>query len=248
MKRTFLFVLVISQLAFAQVSKQTLTINCGFQKPESDLITEALEVIFKEADIGLKVQVLPNKRSLVNANNGIDDGDATRIWNINKYYPNLLRVPLKTHHIDIVALSNRKLLIKKFTDLKPFHVGIVRGMKIVEVKVGAVETKSLTSINNYDQLLRMLASKRIDVIITDKTSLLNKIKEGDIKGLYLMEKPLLTLPLYIHLHKKHKALIPKLEKAVAELTRKGTLVKIENNFFNRLQKEVSSLVTLVNEK
>ena len=232
-------------MSFSYLHADRLTINCGFQQPEAGLVTEVLETIFKEAKIGLKVQILPNKRSLMNANNGVDDGDATRIWDINKYYPNLLRVPLQTHHIDIVALSNKKIIIEKFEDLKNYHVGIVRGMKITEVKVGAVKPRSITSINDYDQLLRMLSSHRIDVIISDKTSLLNNIKKTGIKDLYLVKKPLLTLPLYIHLHKKNSTYIPKLVAAISDLKKRGVLSKIQDAFFDKLEKEVSNLVTVI---
>ena len=241
MKSLVLFLLII-HLAFGQ---EKLTINCGFQQPEATLITNVLKSIFHEANIGLTVQILPNKRSLVNANNGTNDGDATRIWNINKYYPNLVRVPLRTHHIDIVALTNKKHHIKSFEDLKPFNVGVVRGMKITEVKVAAIKPQSLSKISDYGQLLRMLKTGRIDVIITDKTSLLNEIKKRRITSLFLVKKPLLVLPLYIHLHKKNQHFIPRLTKAIETLNKTNTLTKIENTFFNDLEKETRHLVKLI---
>lgn len=247
LKRFFLLGIFVSQLLFAQSSQQILRINSGWKGPEAGLVSEVLQAIFKEADIGLKVQVLPNKRSIMNANSGIDDGEATRIWNINKYYPNLVRVPIQTHHIDIVALSHKKLSIKAFSDLKAYHVGVVRGMKIVEVKVGAVKPKSLTNIDKYDQLLQMLQSHRLDVIVADKTSLLNEIKKNKIKGLYLTNKPLLIVPLYLHLHKKHQHLIPKIEKAIKTLKHKGSLAAIEDRFFHKIEKDLKSMVTLINE-
>ena len=88
----------------------TLSITSGFDEPESTLIENMMKEVSKLAKINILYDNLPNKRSLVNANTGVTDGEASRVWEINDYYPNLIRVPSQNHIIDLVVLSKKKIL------------------------------------------------------------------------------------------------------------------------------------------
>ena len=243
MKSIIVTLCLLVGYSFAHDLKEPLVINCGFKQPEATLIMDVVQAVFKEAKLPLKMQILPNKRSVQNANEGIDDGDATRIWHINKYYPNLHRVPIETSHIDIVAITHKKLMLKKLTDIKPYNIGVVRGMKIVEVKAEELHPKSLIKVDSHKTLIQMLINHRIDVALADKGSLIQVIKRENIKGLYLLQKPLMVLPMYIHLHKKHKNLIPRLTQAAQTLNSKGVLAKIYEDFDKKFNSDPKRLIT-----
>lgn len=244
MMKKYLLSLFFS-LTLLPLHAEKLRINIGWPYPQASLVKDIIETVFKEAKIDIETQVLPNKRSLMNANEGIDDGDATRIWHINKFYPNLLRVPVQIYKLDIVAISNKKIIIRNLDDLKPYNIGVVRGMKIVEVKADALKPKSLIKINTHESLIKMLKKGRIDIVLSDKRSLLQEIKKENIKGLYLLEKPLMVLPMFIHLYKKHKGLIPKLTKAATKLQEQNILTKIDEAFTLKVIKSIKHLLTTV---
>ena len=86
MLKTFylIFLLFLSLQLTAQANPKTLKTNTGFQVPEADVIQSLSAEIMHRNDINLVFQVLPNQRSLLNANSGIDDGEAARIFEINQ--------------------------------------------------------------------------------------------------------------------------------------------------------------------
>ncbi|SMP88964.1 polar amino acid transport system substrate-binding protein [Epsilonproteobacteria bacterium SCGC AD-308-P11] len=240
-KITIIFLLTLS---FLHAAEQVLTINSGFSVPETHLLESIIKEGFKRADIPLKYQTLPNQRSLINANNGIDDGEAARIWEINKFYPNLLRVPVSIHSIDLVVLSRENLYIKKPSDLKPFNVGVIRGMKIAEQIAENAKPLSLTKTTDHLTLIKMLSTHRLDVIVTSKIALLTGLSETKEKGFFMASKPLLSRPLYMYLHKKHQALIPQFEKAFNSMVEDGTYKKIRDHFLQDLEKNISDSVRM----
>jgi len=128
--------------AQAQSIQQTLKINTGFQVPESDVVQSLTKEIMQRNNIALIFQVLPNQRSLINANNGVDDGEAARIFEINQYYPNLLPLAEPIHEIDIVLLTKRNFKLKVSSDFSSHHAGLIRGMKIAELNQTLIKMKA----------------------------------------------------------------------------------------------------------
>ncbi|MFT5660118.1 MAG: polar amino acid transport system substrate-binding protein [Sulfurimonas sp.] len=225
-----LFLLLFLFFLPIHVAALSLKISSGFDAPETYLIESVLREGFKRANIDLVFQTLPNQRSLLNANKGISDGEASRIWKINEYYPNLIRVPVSTHSIDLVVLSKEKIDVKDFSQLKKYNVGVVRGMKIAEKLVQESKPRSYIAATNNLTLIKMLENNRIDVIVSSKIGLLVSLKESKSKDLYMIERPLLSLPLYMHLHKKHQELIPRFEKAFKSMIEDGTYQRARNSF------------------
>jgi len=240
-------IIFILTLSFLHATEQELRINSGFTFPETNLLKSIVTEGFKRANIPLKFQTLPPQRSLLNSNLGIDDGEAARIFDINKLYPNLVRVCVPIHSIDIVLLSKENLHIKEPSDLKNYNVGVLRGVKIAESIAEKAKPLSITRATNYLMLIKMLNNHRIDVIIGSKIALLSIFSEIKEQGLFMTLKPIMSLPLYTYLHKKHKALIPQLEKAYNSMMKDGTHKKIQNLFLNNLQKKISVNIKIIND-
>ncbi len=243
-RKLFLSLLLILTYTQAATTKQ-LTIGIGWKQPEADLVQKNLELIFANTDIELKTQILPNKRSIFNANSGIIDGDATRIWHINKFYPNLVRIPVETHKLYLNAISTELFDITKFSDLKGLRVGVIRGMKIAEVKAKEAQPKEIVHGTNYTNLFKMLLAKRLDVIVADASSILIKSHQTTQGSLYFYEKPLLELPLYVHLNKKHQGLIPMLEQSALKHSDRITLSITA--YYQNLKKKAHSSIKFIQE-
>ncbi|MFA6138932.1 MAG: transporter substrate-binding domain-containing protein [Sulfurimonas sp.] len=239
-----IFLLTISCL---EAAYKELSINSGFPFPETNLVESIVTEGFKRANIPMKYQTLPTERSLINANIGIDDGEAGRIWDIDKLYPNLVRIPVSIHSIDIVILSRKNLHIKTPSDLKLYNVGLIRGVKIAESIAQKAEPLSIVEATDYLTLIKMLTNHRIDVIITSKIALLTMLGETKEQGLYMTAKPLASLPLYSYLNKKHQALVPQLEKAYKSMVDDGTIEKVHNAFLHNLEIKISATVNITDD-
>lgn len=239
-KSLFHILFSFSLFAFAQ---EPLTINIGWLEPEATLLSNMIKKVFHHANIPVQTQVLPNKRAVLNANSGTNDGDATRIWNINKFYPNLLRIPVATHSLQLIALSRKKYPIKKFSDIKGLNVGVIRGMKIAGVKALENNPKSLVKASDYKSLLQMLISGRIDLIISEKTRIIYEVSQRKSQIFYLYNKPLLEVPLYIHLHKKHQGYIEKLTASAKIL--KKEITHEREKFYTLIKSKLFKNVILI---
>ncbi|NOR58747.1 MAG: transporter substrate-binding domain-containing protein [Sulfurimonas sp.] len=242
-----IIVILLFMFSFTLAAQRVLTINSGFNFPETNLVESIINEGFTRAQIPLRYQTLPNQRSLLNANNGTDDGEAARILELNSIYPNLIRVNVPIHTIELVVLSMRKLYIKEPADLKHYNVGVIRGMKIAERISEDAKPLSLTKATSHLTLIKMLSSHRLDAIVTSKIILLSSLSETKDKVFYITSKPILSRPLYFHLHKKHKDLIPKFEEAFKSMIDDGTIEKLYSTFLIDLEAKQDKALKVIKD-
>lgn len=248
MKYILILLFIFSNFLSAEEDK-IFTINTGFTAPANEFVEMITQEAFKRANLKIDFQGLPNKRSLINANSGIDDGDAARVWEISDYYPNLIRVPVKNSQIDIVVLSKEKIIINDISDLAKYNVGVIHGMKIAVVLAQKAKPVSLYKGTNYQTLVKMLIAERLDIVLTNRINIYRNMEVLEGEQLYLREKPLLSRPLYLHLHKKNKAYVKVLEKAYQSIHDDGTYNKLHKQVYESFDSKLKdSLIILTNKK
>jgi polar amino acid transport system substrate-binding protein len=108
---TLLTLSVIALLAIDPVNAtEKLVINCGnagpYFTPEgggfyADIAAEA----FRRIDIEAGVIYVPAARSLINGNQGIEDGNIARIADMEKKFPNLIPVPEKNVDFEFTVFT-----------------------------------------------------------------------------------------------------------------------------------------------
>lgn len=211
-------------------ARQPLTLNTFAGPPlstsdRSGYYDRILITAFGRLHIPIVIGHLPAERSLLNANSGIDDGDFVRIAGMETRYPNLVRVPVKIDDFEFVAFTRSvDLSITDWKSLAPYHVGIVRGWKILEEKLAGV--KEFTAVKNQELLFTLLKNGRVDVVVyarTEGNSLLRKLGITDAR---VLEPPLTVQPMYLYLNKKHADLVAPLAKVLQEMKADGTVAAI----------------------
>ncbi|MDF1881622.1 transporter substrate-binding domain-containing protein [Sulfurimonas sp. MAG313] len=207
-----------------------------------------LQAIFEEAQIPLEIELLPIKRSLLNASSGITDGDAARILGVNEYFPSLYAVKPAIYEMNVIALSYKQFIPKDFSDLEKYNVGLVRGMKVLEVTMDKLHCKSLIKVDSHEQLIALLAKNRIDIALVDKEASFLLLNYYHKKGIFFRETTLMIESTYLHLHRKNISLIPKLNKAIHDLKKRGVLAEIKKEFYKELENRDISLDKLREEK
>lgn len=218
---TMLFIL-LPAVSFAQT---VLTLNTAMNPPLSTSFDYILTEAFRRLGIEVVIQELPGERALKNANKGIDDGDAARIFEISQTYTNLIRVPEPIIEVQIVGFSlDGDITIKDWASLQPYNVSIVRGYRILEDNI--VGTRSLTKVENITELLTLVHKKRTDVAVINRMEGMAEIQKLGFKSIKILEPPLDRRALYPHLHKKHQALVPKLATVLRDMKRDGTYQKL----------------------
>jgi len=252
MSKAIFFIIILSVTSFLKAKTKELSVNSGFPIPETFLVESIVAEGFKRAGIEMKYHTLPPERSLRNVDLGIDDVEAGRIEGLSKTYPNLVRVRVPIHSIDIVFLSRdnahpKGQHIKTIADIKPYNVGLIRGVKIAERIAQKANPKSITKATSYAMLIKMLVNGRIDVIITSKIALLTMLGQTKERGLHMTSKPIVSLLLYTHLNKKHSSLIPKLEHSYNSMLKDGTIKKLHYDFLHDLERKIGVTVEIVDD-
>lgn len=210
------------------LSQNTFIINTGFSSPISNESQTGFgDLVLTEAfrRLGYKVETvrMPAERALINANLGLDDGDLLRIAGLEKKYPNLIRVPEKVMDMDVMLFTKwkRNFNVAGWHSIKTEPVAIIRGWKVFEKNL----VKTINT-DNVDQMFTMLTKERADFLGYERWAGLGYIKDNQVKNVVALEPPLVSVPLYTYLHKKHKNLVPKLSRMIKNMKKDGTINKL----------------------
>ncbi len=224
--------LIVSSTAGFAAGPKTLVLSNVTEPPLTTADhTGFLDVVateaFRRIGVHLRLIKLPAERGLLLANEGYLDGDLTRIAGLNAQYPNLVRVPEKLIDWDFVAFSRNPSIPANFAVLRKYSVGLIRGWKIYERAMAG--SKDLTTVNNPEQLFRLLDLNRIDVALYMRLSGLALIQKMAIPDIHVLKPVLARRPMYMYLNRRDIALVPKLAAALRGLKRDG--------FYDRVYRE-----------
>jgi polar amino acid transport system substrate-binding protein len=202
-----------------------------FSKPGPlDYHAQISENILKEAyaRIGIKVTTMefPGERALRESNSGRVDGEVNRIRGIAKKYQSLRIIPVAINALKgSVFTKNSKIKPTSWKDLRAFRIGLRKGAKYAEY--GTTGMKVIAAATNK-MVFRMLDRNRIDVAISTALEGSNTIRILGLKGISMVEQPLVTLELFHFLHVKHETLIARITISLEAMAREGRIQNIRN--------------------
>ncbi len=195
-------------------------------------INELARAAFGRIGVEVGVITVPTGRSLINVNDGIDDGDIFRVAGAEAAFPNLIRIPEKTLDTDFVAYTKRSdIRIRTWADLQPFSVAFAAGWRPYELNVKGV--KELTKTTSINELPALLEKGRVDVILMDRWQGQWVIRQSGYR-FHLLEPPLVRYEMFMYLNKKHAALVPKVAKALADMKADGSYQQLYDLYLKPL--------------
>jgi len=222
-----LFATLLLSLTAAASLAQTTSITVSSNNTPGD--RKALEEISKEAfqRIGVKFNLvsLPSERSLQSANAGDVDGEGLRVAGLSERYPDLIQVPERFIRISFVAFGKDKSvrLDKGWDSLNGKSVVFINGWKLFEANTGAAR---VTKVDKPDQLFKMVGSARADLALYTLADGVALLREMGINDIAPLSPSLQESDMYLYLHKKHAALVPKLAQTLREMKSDGSLNRI----------------------
>jgi len=181
---------------------------------------------FRRMGYGFKLISQPGERAMVDANQGIVDGEAGRVSIIDKQkYNNLIMVPQPITTMQDGAYStDLSIKINGWKSLagKPYKVGLLKGIKSVEQKLPVyVDKKNIVTLSDVEQGIKMLQAKRIDLFIVgtqvEDSAYMQSGAYKEVKRVGIVE----TKVLYPWLHKRHKNLIRPLADTLKTMKSEG---------------------------
>ncbi|NRA54118.1 MAG: hypothetical protein HRU23_08240 [Gammaproteobacteria bacterium] len=214
------FVALICLLCSFFVKAQTFVINSAVieshQTPKSKYAQLMLKEAFHSLNIDVEFRYRPDKRSIVETNNGHADGEFARIATIVDDYPNLVVVPESLAQMDIVAFTAQPSINLAGYKIEQhnYSIGYLSGWKnLTDILVNYPNKKA---IGEYKTLFRLLARQRIDVLLFTKNAG-EQILDAMAPLPYQRSPVLFTYPVYLVIHKKHVDLVPQLATSLRRL-------------------------------
>jgi polar amino acid transport system substrate-binding protein len=195
-------------------------------------LNELARAAFKRVGVEVDVTAVPTERSLLNVNAGIDDGDIFRVAGVEPDYPNVIRIPEKTIDNDFVAytkLPNVKL--RTWSDLQPYTVAYATGWKPYERNVKNV--REVTNTPSIHELFPLLEKGRVDIILVDRWQGQWVVQQMGYQ-MKPLEPPLARFEMFMYLHKKHAALVPRVAQALRDMKADGSYKKIYDAYLKPL--------------
>lgn len=196
---------------------------------ETDPATTIAERVLHEAyrRLGMKMVVskVPGERSLFSADHGQADGELYRKLGMERDYPNLriVPVPLLTYEIVVFTLGTG-FTINGWESLRPFTIGFVKGIKIIEQNTPGMKLEPTATMR---QAFLKMTLRRSDIVVANRSSGLAVLKEMKLSDVKIMEPSLATFPVFHYLHRKHEALVPKLTTVLQQMQKDKTIENIQ---------------------
>lgn len=232
-----IFSTVWSGHAFGQSAK--LVLNTSYSSPitspdNSGFLDLLYKELFGRLNIPFEIQALPAERCLTNANEGIDDGDVCRIADLVKSYTNLVRTTEPVMQYQMVLFSRTaQFKVSGPESLKTYDVGIVTGWKIIERNTTLHRSRIM--LDSAEQLFQMLDQGRVEVAVIERTVGMEMVKKLRIAGVHILSPPLLTGEWYLYLHKRHAALIPRIDSELRTMKKDGSYDRIRREVLGRYE-------------
>jgi len=225
-KQRLLLLIVLLLLQPMANSQPVLVLNAVGQPPlntstKDGFIDEVVREAVSRIGYQLIINRLPAERALRNANNGLADGEMSRVKGIDKLYRNLIRIPEKLMDWEFVVLSKKPINLQQGWDsLANKTVAFIRGWKILEKNVP--KNAAITKTRSSQQLFTLLKKDRADFIIFEHWGANHLIKQFRLDNVKPRLPALAKREMFIYLHKKHGILVSKLTQTLAEMKKDGS--------------------------
>lgn len=208
----------------AQASDR-LVLAAMIDNPVHLIAARIAEATMKHIGQPARIRFVPAKRALFEADLGKVDGDVGRIANTVADFPNLRASSTPVVTVRGFAFAATKgPVINRWGDLKGHRFAFIRGVRIFEKNTRAFPRQQA---NSFEELRDLLADGRVDLILaTDIVNDAFRLRHPQQPRLHPLGEALITTPLYLHLHKRHEALLPRVERALKTLTLTGEIERL----------------------
>lgn len=217
------FLLLLMTLSSSALADTTLKFTTADNQNSSRSKTMNAVLIECFSRMGMRLEIIhmPSKRSLINANKGIEDGNFVRTEGISSKFPNLIKVPEKISENRIVAFSkNTGIKVKGWQSLLNYHVAYINGWRNCERELQ--QSKTITTVKNEELLFTLLEKNRADIGVFGQSTGLEVLKKLRYSDIQVLEPPIVVSSLFLYVHKKHKKLIPEIVKTLRVMKEDGT--------------------------
>ena len=221
-------VLMLAALLLARpVCSDMLTLSALPDSPADDVSADILTEAYAHLGVRLHIVHAPAEPALVRASEGKNDGVVQRMDGIDQYYPNLIPVPVRINHEEAVVFTRGKVFpVDGWQSLRPWRLGIRRGIKFIEQGTERMNVHDATS---NEQLFQMLVLDRVDAVVLPRSLGLAALQRLGIRDVRMLEPAVASVDLYHFLHERHRDRLPAITAVLRDMAQSGRLDQIRQH-------------------
>ncbi|MET0081459.1 MAG: transporter substrate-binding domain-containing protein [Sedimenticola sp.] len=219
------FLIVLLGVPGVSVADNNVTIAARAVSPLNAITKPVVEEAYRRLGLNVEFVHFAGNRSIVEANAGKTDGEVSRLRFVLKKFTNLRIVPAPLFSSELVAITNDpRIEISDWKSLSPHKTVAPESFRLVWNRLKAHKDAHKVS-NTLEALERLLNNQA-------KVAVVNRYEADRLMVVFQLRNPLIetTLleshPIYHFVHKKNEHLVPRLTRALEEMTNDGTLKKI----------------------
>lgn len=232
--RCLILTVLVMLCSFNLYSQNKLVISTIENAPPAATVIPVLTEAYKRIGIDVEFKSYPAMRAIENSNHGITDGEGFRVADIEKEYPNLIRIniPVRVDNMYIYIKKGREFEVDGWNSIpRGYILGYKRGIKFIQYAVDQYKLESKTT-SNMDQLMQSLDADRNDLVIAGVKEAENSLNTLNLTNIVKLETPIHSVKLYHYLNVKHKGVAEKLEKVLMEMESSGEMERIAEAALN----------------
>lgn len=202
----FYLLFFFSCSGFAQITKPFILTYIDY--PYAKGYTDFFEEIYTELGFAVKVISTPSRRGLILVNEESADADVLRIGSVAKDYPNLIVVQpeISLMHLTLLCAIDKPCSKELLADK---HITVMIANNAADfLEPGEFKARA-APINSFVSIHDMLKANRFDYALF----LLDDLMERKFSD-YFQFVRLTKIPVNHVIHKKHHALLPKIEEKI----------------------------------
>ncbi|AWO92308.2 MULTISPECIES: substrate-binding periplasmic protein [Bradyrhizobium] len=194
--------------------------------PDQYVGGEMLRAVYAKLNIRLEFEDVPGKRALALSSAGEVDGEIQRIGTLSRDYPTLIQVTPAINYIEPTVFTTKlRFDVAGWNSIRDYNIGIVRGVGSSEA--GTRDMARVTATTSLENMIQMLDADRFDVMVTDLFSGLVAVRKLNLQArIYPLSPPLERIHIYHYLHERHRDLVPKVGKVIAQMEASGELAAL----------------------
>lgn len=222
----------VSQLMNTAYALGPLKIGQAEGSYDQTITTRILTLVYDRLNIPMQTVIVPSRRAVVEAAQGVLDGLTHRIFEVGEENPTLVRIPTPINHVEPTLFSKQPERFVDIASVTGQRIGIRRGARLAEIATKGLEP--VVSATSPLQLMRLLAEDRLDVVILSRENGFAALRKLGKSSIRPAPRPLYRLPLFHYLHRKHAQLVDRLDGFFKELTTSGELRKLRVKYFEKV--------------
>ncbi|MET0105606.1 MAG: transporter substrate-binding domain-containing protein [Sedimenticola sp.] len=219
------FLILLLGVPGISVADNNVTIAARAVSPLNAITKPVVEEAYRRIGLNVKFTHFAKNSSIVEANKGNTDGEVSRLRFVLKKFTNLRIVPVPLFSSELVAITTDPVIeVSDWKLLLPYKTVAPESFRLVWNRLKA--HKNAHKVANTLEALEMLINNQADVAVV------NRYEADRLMVVFQFSNPMIrtTLleshPIYHFVHKKNEHLVPRLTRALEEMTRDGTLERI----------------------